>query len=119
MARKLVTIGYGYGTAQIGLCHAAFAAAGIPLFVADQQSVQLNAHLALALGGARLQVFEQDQEAAARLLDAIYFQEQPLLRWPLVLFLGMAFLLLLSVPIHLRGMIPIRPVSCATSVIAE
>lgn len=88
----LTHVGWAYGTADIGLVRAAFDAAGLTVFIHGDEVHQVMGQQAVAMGGARIMVFDHEHEAARALLATCRLTHPTRFRWRLA-----AFLLALSV----------------------
>jgi hypothetical protein len=77
MAGRLVTIATFDQAAQAHLARSALEAAGISVTLNNEESSALFGPVTNALGGIRLVVREEDEEAAVKILDATFGSEEP------------------------------------------
>ncbi|MCI2393555.1 hypothetical protein [Aliiroseovarius sediminis] len=80
-------IGWAYGVADIGLVRSAFDAAGLPIFIHGDEVHQMMGQHAVAMGGARVMVFDHDIVAACALLDTCRLTHTTRFRWRFAVFL--------------------------------
>lgn len=68
MTESLVTVATFPTAMEANLAKGCLEAAGIPAFLADEQMVGMNWHMAILLGGVKLQVGPDDAEEAVEIL---------------------------------------------------
>jgi hypothetical protein len=67
----LVTVSSHIDPTDAHIMRCRLEAEGVPAFVAHEHHVRLTWHLATALGGAKVQVAEEDAETAKQIIEAV------------------------------------------------